>query len=249
MKTFYLLFGSLFLICHVAHAQFHLKANLQNMHLWRGMEVSSGMVLTTDLSYSLCNGHLVAGLWGGMNSRGSYKEFNHYLELYYRRFKLAFWDTYNFSPGAAYNNSEYFNYKAKETGRFLDATLSYSISDRFPLSISASTLLFGRDRDEANRKNRYSTFLFVSYPISMKKGWVITPGIGTAFACSPGRDSEGHFSKAHFYGDEWGIVHVSLSASYSFSLFDHPLPLTACAMWNPQSNKGFFQLGVCLFSF
>lgn len=37
-------------VCGDAIAQMHLKANLQNMHLWRGMEVTDGVVLTTDLS-------------------------------------------------------------------------------------------------------------------------------------------------------------------------------------------------------
>ena len=37
-----------------AQAQLHLKANVQNNHLWRGMEVSDGIVLLTDLSYIPC---------------------------------------------------------------------------------------------------------------------------------------------------------------------------------------------------
>ena len=31
-----------------AQAQLHLKTNVQNNHLWRGMEVSDGIVLLTD---------------------------------------------------------------------------------------------------------------------------------------------------------------------------------------------------------
>ena len=64
-----------------AQAQLHLKANVQNNHLWRGMEVSDGIVLLTDLSYTMVNDHVTVGLWGGCNSEGSYKEFNHYLNL------------------------------------------------------------------------------------------------------------------------------------------------------------------------
>ena len=64
-----------------AQAQLHLKANVQNNHLWRGMEVSDGIVLLTDLSYTMANDHVTVGLWGGCNSEGSYKEFNHYLNL------------------------------------------------------------------------------------------------------------------------------------------------------------------------
>ena len=78
-----------------AQAQLHLKANVQNNHLWRGMEVSDGIVLLTDLSYTMANDHVTVGLWGGCNSEGSYKEFNHYLNLKAGGWGFALWDTYN----------------------------------------------------------------------------------------------------------------------------------------------------------
>ena len=62
-------------------AQLHLNAKLQNNHLWRGMEVTDGIVLLTDLSYTMADDHITIGLWGGTNSEGSYKEFNHYMSL------------------------------------------------------------------------------------------------------------------------------------------------------------------------
>lgn len=39
-----------------ATAQLHMKANLQTNHLWRGIEVADGLVITGDVNYSLCNG-------------------------------------------------------------------------------------------------------------------------------------------------------------------------------------------------
>lgn len=75
-----------------AQAQLHLKANVQNNHLWRGMEVSDGIVLLTDLSYTMVNNHVTIGLWGGCNSEGSYKEFNHYLNFKAGGWGLALWD-------------------------------------------------------------------------------------------------------------------------------------------------------------
>ena len=138
-----------------AQAQLHLKANVQNNHLWRGMEVSDGIVLLTDLSYTMVNDHVTVGLWGGCNSEGSYKEFNHYLNLKAGGWGFALWDTYNFSPGATYNNKEYWNYSAHTTGRFLDATLSYRFQDeKFPLLLSWSTVVFGRDRNSDNTEQK-----------------------------------------------------------------------------------------------
>ena len=48
-----------------ASAQIHLTADLQNNHLWRGMEVADGCVLLTDLGYTFLDGHATLGLWGG----------------------------------------------------------------------------------------------------------------------------------------------------------------------------------------
>ena len=97
------------------HAQLHLNAKLQNNHLWRGMEVADGIVLLTDFNYSMADNHVTVGLWGGVNSEGSYKEFNHYLSLKAGGWHLDLWDTYNFSPGATYNNKQYWNYSKTES--------------------------------------------------------------------------------------------------------------------------------------
>lgn len=53
-----------------ATAQLHMKANLQTNHLWRGIEVADGLVITGDVNYSLCNGLFNLGFWGGTNTRG-----------------------------------------------------------------------------------------------------------------------------------------------------------------------------------
>lgn len=236
-------------VCGNTIAQMHLKANLQNMHLWRGMEVTDGAVLTTDLSVTDRKNHFRAGIWGGTNTNGSYKEFNNYLSYICHRFSVALWDTYNFSPGADYNNKEFFNYKAKETGRFVDATLSYTISEKLPLFLSWSTILYGRDRDGMNAQNRYSTFVYAEYPVFRNNLWEVRPGIGTAFAFSPGENVDGVSTSANFYGDTAGIVHVSLTTIYRLTAFKRDFPITVLALWNPQSDKGYLQIGIQLFSF
>lgn len=230
-------------------AQVNMKANLQNMHLWRGMEVTDGFVLTTDLSIADRHKHFRAGLWGGMNANGSYKEFDYYLSYTLGRFSVSLWDTYNFSPDADYNNKEIFNYKAKETGRFIDATVSYTVSEKLPLSLNWSTILFGRDRDGLNAKNRYSTFAYAEYPVWRNEDWEIKPGIGAAFALSPGKDAEGNATHEHFYGESAGIVHISLTSTYQLAIGKLKFPVTLLALWNPQSSQGYLQIGIQLFSF
>lgn len=219
-------------------AQLHLKANIQNNHLWRGMEVSDGLVILTDLNYTFTHNHITIGLWGGTNTEGTYKEFNHYLTLKVSGWELSLWDIYNFSPNANYNNKQYWNYSAHSTGRFLDATLSYHFNkEKFPLTLSWSTVVFGRDRNADNTKQKYSTFVYGEYPIYKKDNWKVDAGVGGAFALHrAGEDS-------HFFGTTVGIVHVSLQASHDLKLGRYTIPVYAKGMWNPQSNQSYFQIG------
>lgn len=163
-------------LCQTASAQIHLTADLQNNHLWRGMEVADGCLILTDLSYTFGAGHATLGLWGGTNTQGNYKEFNHYVTLRGAGFEFCAMDTYNFSPGAAYNNRQYFNYKAHQTGRFLNCTLNYRFQQpRFPLLLSWSTIMFGRDRSADNTEQKYSTFVYAEYPVYKKDDGRWTP--------------------------------------------------------------------------
>ncbi len=231
------------------YAQVNFALDLQNMHLWRGMEVADGMVLTSDLSFTDRQKRFCIGLWGGVNTQGTYKEFNYYASYTCKGLKLSLWDIYNFSPGVDYNNREVFNYKARETGRFWDATVSYQWSGKFPLSLSWSTVVFGRDRDRLNEKNRYSTFVYAEYPLWQKEQWDIRAGLGGAFALLPEKDETGKTMQRNFYGDTAGIVHVNLKAVYRLRIAQMKLPLTLLALWNPQSNQAYFQVGVRLLEF
>ena len=232
-----------------ADAQVNFALDLQTMHLWRGMEVADGMVLTSDLNMTDRRKEFCLGLWGGMNTQASYKEFDYYVSYTKGGFKCSLWDIYNFSPEATYNNREVFNYRASETGRFIDATVSYQWKHKFPLSLNWSTIVFGRDRDRENQKNRYSTFVYADYSFWQKEGWDISAGAGPAFALSPGNNEKGHRIRENFYGDTAGIVHLNIKAVYQLSVCQMNFPVTLLAMWNPQSNDAFFQVGVRVLDF
>ena len=99
MRKLCLIAWGVFFTLHT-FAQFHLDARLSNNHLWRGIEVADGMVLTSNLSYTFLKGHVCAGFWGGTNTTGQYKEFNNHLSFQVKGLSLAFWDTYNFGTVA-----------------------------------------------------------------------------------------------------------------------------------------------------
>lgn len=221
-----------------------LDVNVANNHLWRGIEVSDGLVLTTALGVHDKKDRLHIGLWGGTNASGKYKEMNYFAELKCGGWKLALWDIYNFSPGAEYNNREYFNYSARSTGRFLDAILTYTFPEKFPLTLSWSTVVFGRDRNEDNSANKYSTFVYAEYPFTIKEKWRLMLGCGGAFALNKAGSS------ATFYSKQPGIVHVEMRVERTLKVTRrYDLPLHVSAVWNPECNRAFLQIGAKVLSF
>lgn len=221
---------------------------IANNHLWRGIEVSDGLVMCTDLAIHDKNDYFKVGLWGGTNISGDYKEFNFFGEVKAGGWKLALWDTYNFSQGADYNNREFFNYSARTTGRFLDCILSYSFvktAPRFPLSVSWSTILFGRDRWSDNSANRYSCYVSAEYPVFRNEDWSFDASVGGTFTlASRNGDS------STFYSDNAGIVHLQLRAERRIRITkNYILPVFACAVFNPVMDRAFLQIGVQVFKF
>ena len=171
----------LVLFCNSISAQ-ELASSLQlrNSHLWRGIEVSSGLIYTGDLHLDFK--HFYFGFWGGGNTEGSYKEFNHYVGFKKNRLTLELWNIYNFSPTASYNNKEYFNYSGSGTGRFWDFRSYYKVSDKVPLVLSFSAVLYVRDRNVSNTQNKYSYFASAEYPVYKKDSLEISARVGYAAA-------------------------------------------------------------------
>lgn len=221
---------------------------IANNHLWRGIEVSDGFVMCSALSIHDRHEYIKIGMWGGSNISGDYKEFNFFSEFQYAGWKLAFWDTYNFSPGATYNNREFFNYSAHSTGRFLDCILTYEVGkihQRVPLTLSWSTILFGRDRWEDNSSNRYSTYLSARYSIFRAHGWQSDLTVGGTFTLKTKSND-----RSTFYSDKPGIIHLELRIQKEVGITSgYTLPLFASAVFNPRMNRAFFQIGAILFQF
>ncbi len=237
-----------------AFAQMHFSASLNNNHLWRGAEVSDGLVLEADASVTFADGHLNVGLWGGTNTSGNYKEFDYHASFTAKGFTLAVWDIFNFSPGASYDNQDFFNYNAHTTGRFLDVTASYNfatVSPKVPLTLSWSTVVFGRDRvkylsDPATTDdhNIYSTWIYGEYRVWQNKDWAVDAGLGLNFALNNASGTH-----KNFFGDHYGINTVNLKVTRQVRLGKWHFPVYANALFNPQARKGYYQIGATLLSF
>lgn len=212
---------------------------LSSMHLWRGQEVSDEVNLVTDVYFKTKGDAFRAGLWGGAGVNGNYKEFDYYASYTVKGLTFAVWDIYNFSPDATYNNRQAFNYKARETGHFIDVSVAYQMPKSFPLKIYYSTIVFGRDRGPLNDNNKYSTFIQLDYPLLSYEGFSLNTSVAGAFS---------YKTKANFYGDTGGIVDIRLRLAKDITIAGYKLPIYVMPMWNPQASKMNMQFGVTLFS-
>ncbi|PXW12917.1 hypothetical protein C8D70_1109 [Chryseobacterium sp. CBTAP 102] len=221
--------------------EIHSALQLRNSHLWRGLEVSAGLIYTGDVHLDFEN--FYGGFWAGGNADGSYKEFNNYIGYKNKHLVLELWDIYNFSPDALYNNKEFFNYSAAETGRFWDLRSYYTISDQFPLILSWNTVVFGRDRNSKNTGNKYSSFVFGEYPVYKKENLEVRGRIGYGFALN------NRGEKNNFFAKEAGFNEISLIISKSFTIEGYKIPIGIWGMWNPVNNNAFLQFSVQAYSF
>ncbi len=218
------------------------SAEFKTKHLWRGLEVSNSALIDVDIHLRSRDKSFAAGLWSGASFDGKFREFDYYLSFSKNGFTIALWDIYNFSPDATYNNSEVFNYKAHETGHFIDLSLSYRFQHDVPLRLGWATILHGRDRGATNEKNIYSTYVFADYPVVRNKVVDVEIGLAGAFSLNPYKGCH-----ANFYSQHNGIVDIHLLLSKDIKIGNYVLPVSVLTLWNPANNNANIQLAVGLF--
>ena len=232
-----------------AAAQVHFDAGLETSHLWRGLEVSSGLDVTSQFSFSDKANHFNIGVWGGMQvGRDKYKEFDYFASYSNGGFTVALWDIWNFTDATG-DAAKCFNYNCRTTGRFQDLSVSYNFGEKVPLTLTWATVISGSDRGngkgEAKDTQRYSTWIQASYKVYENDKFVVTPSIAGDFAFKPTYNSEGK-KRETFYGDEGGINDVRLNVTYKLKIGKYDMPITGTAMWNPQANKGYYGVSMTL---
>lgn len=222
----------------------HLNGTLQNMHLWRGLQVADGGVLAADLSLGLANDSFKIGLWGGSDFTGDYKEFDYYLSYSTHGFTVALWDIFNFSPDLPYSKN-IFNYNKRSTSHFLDLSLGYNFeaSLKIPLRLTWATNIAGRDLNALD-ENRFSTWVYAEYSVFRNEHWTVDLGVGGTFALNYSSQDRSE----NFYGTN-NINQISLRTTYNLQLGRFAMPVFAHAMWNPDLKDGFLQVGINLFAF
>lgn len=214
---------------------------LKSMHLDRGFAVTGAPMIGIDLHYRSENKKMKAGVWGGTGTTGTYREFDHYLTYQNHGFKVELWDINNFSDKIP-NNKKFFNYNARETGHLIDLKLSYKYSEKFPLTVLSSTMIYGWDRGKRNKQNLYSTYLQLTYGFINKGSVAVDIFAAGVFALNPEKGSS-----ANLYLPKSNLVNLGVTVFKTLKVADFDLMISATPAWNPGLEQGNIQLALHLF--
>lgn len=217
---------------------YNVNLQLRNMYIWRGFRVSNSPITDVDMHYTTRDGSFSAGLWGGAGLNGEYREFDYYVSYAKKGWSFSVWDINNFTD---FPNAKLFDYKRDSTSHFIDVTAAYQFGKAFPLSISWSTIVQGRDthvKSNGELGNNYSNYVVLDYKIWEEGNTNVHIYAGGGFAF--GRDK-------NFYGNKPNIVNTGITLNKELVLFNHHMPVAATAMFSPEHNHGAIQLVINAF--
>ncbi len=146
-------------------SEFVFGADLVSRYLWRGLDLGSAAAVQPGFSWNM--GGFSVGTWGSYSLDGNFAEADLFIAYNYKFVTLTINDY--FFPIEDFNvNNEYFNYKSDETSHLFEAMLQFTGVEKFPFGFLIATTFYGADLD-ANGDNIYSTYLELSYPLSINK--------------------------------------------------------------------------------
>jgi len=196
--------------------------------VWRGtiLDNKPNIQPLVGLTY----GGLELGAVGSLSTLNNYCEADLYATYKYKFMKISITDFYIDLSGTA-NSQNYFDYSDTACGHHIMADLVFLGTEKIPVKITVSTMLYGGWDQDSIGKSKYTTYLEARY---LYKGWEIFAGALTG--------------QSDFYlNDGSGFNIVNVGALYNYSIkfnekFSLPTAVQVCV--NPQMKKFYLTFGV-----
>ncbi len=173
MKTFLFawLFAAVVISDVKAQADFGVtgKIDFVSDYIWRGAYQNSGFSVQPTLGLSYKNLSLTA--WGSqsLTKKDGAQEFDLSLSYAMGRFSLAitdYWWEGILHPYGDYRNDHHF-----------EAALSYTVSEKWPLTFAWATMFAGKDDNDGGNRT-FSTYISAFYNFNCPAGIVLTFSVG-----------------------------------------------------------------------
>ncbi len=221
------------------------SAELVSSYIWRGIPsyslLNEQAVLSPNLQPSLGFeiGGFEVGAWGSTDFTGSFSELDLYAAYSIKGITATITDYY-WDPD--FLSKPYFHYKNETTSHLIEGMLTYDF-EKFPLSISVATMLYGADKkyqdveEDAKTTNNYSTYIELGYTFKVKESsFDALVGMTTA---------DGLYGDGYGNVTGFGVVNLGLKGYKKIKLSEnYETTLSSSFIVNPQQDKAFLVFGI-----
>ena len=207
---------------------FGAGVDVNSRYVWRGLLFSDAPNIQPYMSLGL--GNFTAMAWGSYATSNNYAEIDLFLSYNVGAVTFNLNDYYS-EDEKNMSANDYTQWTDSITTHLIEASIVYTIpSEKFPLSLTASTFIYGADLD-ANKEQNYSTYLEASYPFKIDD-------YDLSVFCG-GTLSNG------YYADGAGLVNLGMSSSRSLKITEtFSVPLNLSLIFHPKNKDVFFVAGV-----
>jgi hypothetical protein len=210
-----------------AQVEFSVGADIVSSYVWRGAYQTSTAI---QPSLGLSAGGFSISAWGSSDLNGYGKEVDFTVGYGIGGLSLSLTDYWWAGEGAL----NYLDY-GKSTDHVFEVGASYSFPEKFPLTLSAYTMIAGADKKlkDGKEEQYFSTYIEASLPFTVKD-----IGLEAAIGFTP---FEG------LYAPEAALTNISLKGSKEIKITDSfALPVFGQVILNPYSEGIYFVFGISL---
>lgn len=208
---------------------FTLSTDLVTNYIWRGLIYSNKPNLQPYLAFANDKGNFSTGAFGSYSLVDYYSEVDLFINYTIGNFSFSLWDYFVMTEQA---NNKYFNFDDKSTSHWIEASITFAGPESFPLELTASSFIYGADRD-VNGDNYYSTYFEAGYPFKWKAN-----NLKLFVGMTP---QEG------LYATDIAVVNIGVKNTREIKITENfSIPITGLLILNPNSENIFFVLAITL---
>ncbi|MFN8207708.1 MAG: hypothetical protein U0T82_09945 [Bacteroidales bacterium] len=199
-----------------------VNVDLVSRYLWRGLLLNPAPNVQPYATLNV--GNFSFGGWGSYSLTDYYAEAD--LFVSYSAGNVTLTVTDYFTTQDTTSDYGYFVWGKDTTLHTLEGMISWTVSEDFPLSLTAGTMFYGYDMDD-NGKQLYSTYLEAAYPLTIGEST-----LGFFAGATPAKG---------YYHDKAALVHLGCKASRDIKITDNfSMPLSLSFSVNPAAKRAFF---------
>ncbi|MCX7862411.1 MAG: hypothetical protein N2449_05390 [Bacteroidales bacterium] len=200
----------------------NIGADLVSRYIWRGSDYFNSPCVQPDIQFLLYKNYFGIGAWGSFSINNQpIQETDLYAFLQVKQFQLYIYDYFYMN---ILSNNHYFDYQPSTTGHTLSCDVSYTFSEKYPISLLASYNFWGND-------TLHSSYIELSYEVKKEQVLIFCGGT---------------FDKG-WYAHKAGVCNVGCSVTKDIPITStFKIPLKVQCIINPIRENIFIVAGITL---